>query len=74
MQRQRHVETRQYKGCQIEILDDGGDGWVVAIHSPREAKPTRLSNRVPHGLSELLALAQEHVDRRAGSVPMKDYP
>lgn len=74
MQHMRQVEVRTYRGCHLEILDDGGDGWVVAVHNPGTPDRLLLRNRTPNGLSVLLEEAEARVDRRLSAAPFPDYP
>lgn len=74
MQSARQVEVRTYQGCQLEILDDGGDGWVVIIYIPGAPGRLRLHNRVPHGLEMLVQEAKDIVDKRFTGKLFPDYP
>ena len=74
MQSPRQVEVRAYRGCRLEILDDGGDGWVIAIYVPGEPNPLRMRNRVPHGLEVLVQEAETMVDQRFARKLFPDYP
>ena len=74
MQHMRQVEVRTYRGCHLEILDDGGDGWVVAVHNPDTSDRVLLRNSMPNGLAVLLEEAEARVDRRLGKVSFPDYP
>jgi hypothetical protein len=58
----------------VEISDDRGDGWIVAVYLPDTAKPLVLRNRVPQGLAQLLKEAEAYVDRRVEAVGPVDYP
>jgi hypothetical protein len=71
----RQIELRTYRDCRLEVLDDGGDGWMVVVHAPDAPSERQLRNRVPQGLAPLLAEAKAHVDRRLGLVGvLPDYP
>lgn len=61
-----YIETRTYRGFRLEIRDDDGDGWSVAIYpTPGTAAQTMtLRNRVPSGLAILLAEAEARIDRQ----------
>ena len=74
MQHLRQVEIRTYRGCRLEILDDGGDGWAVAIYAADAPGRVLLRNHAPHGLAQLLAEAEARVDRRLQKAPSPDYP
>ena len=55
----------RYRGHRLEVRDDGGTGWTVAVHPPGgDALPDLLRNSVPNALAALLAGAKRRVDRR----------
>src|SRR3712207_1442339 len=60
----RRVGIRTYRNHRLEVLDDGADGWAVAIHVAGEGRTVVLRNSVPNGLDVLLAEARARVDRR----------
>jgi hypothetical protein len=68
------VQIKAYKNARLEVSDDRGDGWIVAVYVPDTAKPLILRNRVPHGLAQLLKEAEAYVDRRLGDAGPVDYP
>jgi hypothetical protein len=68
------IEIKAYRSARLEVSDDRGDGWIVAVYIPGTAKPLVLRNRVPHGLAQLLKEAETYVDRRLDSVGPVDYP
>ena len=74
MQHLRQVEVRTYRDSQLEILDDGGDGWVIAVYIPGVPNPFRLRNCVPHGLEVLVQEAETMVDLRFDRKLFPDYP
>lgn len=74
MQHQRQLEVRTYRDCRLEIVDDGGDGWMVAIYASDTPNRILLRNRVPHGLATLLKEAETYVDRRLRRDALPDYP
>jgi hypothetical protein len=65
------VQVRTYRGHRLELRDDGGTGWTVAVHPPGgDGGPTdMLRNSVPNGLTALLAEAKHRVDRRLDGAP-----
>jgi hypothetical protein len=70
MTRPTTVEVRTHRGHRLEVRDDGGEGWIVAVHPPRGgAPPEVLRNGVPNGLAALLAEARRRVDRRLDGAP-----
>jgi hypothetical protein len=60
------VPNQTYRDHKLELRDDGGTGWTVAIHPPpgSGAPPETLRNHMPLGLNGLLAEARRRVDRR----------
>ena len=66
MRRVTKVETRRYRGFSLEVRDEHGAGWSVAIYPPRGASeaPVTLRSSVPRGLEPLIAEARARVDRR----------
>ncbi|TDG16184.1 hypothetical protein [Paracraurococcus ruber] len=70
----RQVEIRSLRDCRVEILDDGGDGWMVVVHTPDPRDQLVMRNSVPHGLAALLAEAEAYVNRRANTGRLPDYP
>ena len=66
MARGSRVQVRTYRDHKLELRDDGGTGWTVAIHPPPGggAPPETLRTRMPLGLNGLLAEARRRVDRR----------
>lgn len=74
MQHMKRVEIRSYRNARLEIMDDGGDGWAVAIYIADEPDHRMLRNCVPHGLVVLLSEAEAYVDRRLHGSPVRDYP
>lgn len=74
MQNLRQIEVRTYRGCRLEILDDGGNGWIIAVYVPGEPNPLRMRNRVPHGLGVLMQEAEIMVDLRLAGKVLPDYP
>ena len=65
MTRPTTVQVRTYRGHRLEVRDDGGEGWTVAVYPSRGgAPPEVLRNGVPKGLATLLAEARRRVDRR----------
>lgn len=74
MQNMKRMEIRSYRNARLEIMDDGGDGWAVAIYIADEPSRRMLRNRVPHGLAVLLSEAEAYVDRRMNDGPLLDYP
>ena len=76
MARPTTVQVRTYRGHRLELRDDGGTGWTVAVHPPGGddgAPPVVLRNSVPNGLAALLAEAKRRVDRRLDGAP-EDAP
>lgn len=71
---QRQVEVRTYRDSRLEVLDDGGDGWTVAIYASDGTGRVLLRNRTPHGLAQLLKEAEAHVNRRLGNNTLPTYP
>ena len=64
MRRPITVEVRTYRGHQLQLCDDAGDGWILAIYPPHGgASPEMLRTGVPNGLTTLLAAAEQCVDR-----------
>lgn len=57
------LEVRTYRGHQLELCDDGGDGWFIAIYPLRRGVPEVLCNSTPYGLAALLAEAERRVDQ-----------
>ncbi len=72
MARSSGVQVRTYRDHKLELRDDGGTGWAVAIHPPpgSGAPPETLRNRMPLGLNGLLAEARRRVDRRLDGAPL----
>ena len=72
MARSSGVQVRTYRGHKLELRDDGGTGWTVAIHPPPggDAPTETLRNRMPLGLGGLLAEARRRVDRRLDGAPV----
>jgi hypothetical protein len=64
MTKQQPVSLKSYRNHRLEVLDDGGDGWVVTIYEPQCGKSATLRNRVPSGLKFLVAEAEATIDRR----------
>ncbi|RYG63560.1 hypothetical protein EON80_20985 [bacterium] len=64
MTKQQPVALKSYRNHRLEVLDDGGDGWVVTIYEPQGGNSTTLRNRVPSGLSFLMEEAEAIIDRR----------
>ena len=80
MARPTAVQVRTYRGHRLELRDDGGTGWTVAVHPPGGgqggdggAPAEVLRNSVPNGLAALLAEAERRVDRRLDGAP-EDAP
>jgi hypothetical protein len=68
------IEIKTYRSARLEVSDDRGDGWIVAVYLPDTKKALVLRNRVPHGLAQLLKEAEAYVDRRFEAVGPVDYP
>jgi hypothetical protein len=71
MRREMGIQIHSYRGHRIEVRDDGGDGWAVAVH-PRpgdHGAPETLRSGMPNGLAGLLAEARRQVDRRLDAGP-----
>jgi hypothetical protein len=65
------VQVYTYRDHRLELRDDGGTGWTVAIYAPRgrNAPPELLRNSAPNGLAILLAAVRRQVDRRLDGRP-----
>ena len=70
----QQVEVRSYRDCRLQILDDGGEGWLVVVHTPDPRDQLVLRNSVPHGLAVLIREAEEYVNRRTLGGRLLDYP
>jgi hypothetical protein len=70
----QQIQIKTYRSARLEILDDRGDGWVVAIYLPDTTKSLVLRNRASNGLAQLLKEAEAYVDRRLGAAGPVDYP
>ncbi|MCO6415655.1 hypothetical protein JYK14_05615 [Siccirubricoccus sp. KC 17139] len=70
MPRLRRVGLKTYRQHRLEMLDDGHEGWVVAIHAPDDGGQVTLRNHVPSGLVQLLEEARQQVDRRLDPRPL----
>jgi len=64
MRRSRSVEVRSYRSYRLEVLDDGGPGWAVALHGPGEAAVAVLRTAEPNGLARIVEQARRIVDDR----------
>jgi hypothetical protein len=71
MPRATAVQVCIYRDHRLELRDDGGTGWTVAIYAPcgRNAPLEVLRNSVPNGLATLLAAVRWQVDRRLDGGP-----
>ena len=66
------MKVRTHRDHRLELRDDGGTGWTVAIYPLRGgAPPEVLRDGAPKGLAALLAEAERRVDRRLEGAP--DY-
>ncbi len=69
MPKLRQVTVRTHRAYRLEIVDDGGDGWTVAIYAPDGSDKSVLRTSVPAGLASLLEEARSRIDRRLDSQP-----
>ena len=74
MRRSRSVELRSYRSYRIEVLDDGGCGWAVALHGPEEASLGVLRTGEPNGLAALVEQARRIIDQRHMMVAAGEAP
>ena len=72
MPRSTSVQVRTYRNHRLELRDDGGTGWTVAIQPPPGSgvPPEVLRNSVPRGLNGLLEEARPRVVRRLDGTPV----
>jgi hypothetical protein len=70
MPRTRRIGVQTYRYHRLEILDDGGFGWMVAIYpgagtadAPPRGRGVTLRNNVPNGLPTLIEEARLRIDR-----------
>jgi hypothetical protein len=71
MRRWRRVAVRTYRAHRLEILDDSGQGWAVAIHATDPPGRALIRNTVPHGLEALLDEARRRIDLRLDGPPWR---
>jgi len=74
MRRIRSVELRSYRSYRIEVLDDGGCGWAVAVHGPEHLSIGMLRTGEPNGLASLMEQARRLIDQRLVTAAMGQAP
>jgi hypothetical protein len=58
--------VKSYRGCRLEVQDDGGEGWTVNVTDRHGGHVAILRNCVTQGLSVLLEEARCQVDKAQG--------